>query len=133
MTAALLVTGCGSGLELVEVDGIVMIDSEPVPNAEVVFRPAEGRPSIGRTDVAGHYVLQYMEGTSGAVPGSHQVTITTYLEADPDSSDPVIQQGLPEIIPDIYNTRTTLTADLKPGQKNTVDFPLESAKAVGLR
>jgi hypothetical protein len=132
MVAALMI-GCGDGLELVHVEGIVTMDAEPVANADVIFRPADGRPSIGKTDGVGHYVLHYMEGKAGAVPGTHQVTISTFVEADPDSSDPLVQQGHSETVPECYNTKTTLTADLKPHQPNTVDFPLESAKAVGLR
>jgi hypothetical protein len=120
--------GCGgNALGLVEVNGTVTLDGTPLSDADVIFQPVDGRPSIGRTDSDGYYELNYMDDKQGALPGTHQVRITTYIERDLDHSDPAIQEGRPERLPAIYNRQTTLSADLKPDQSNTVDFALQSA------
>lgn len=120
--------GCGgNALGLVEVNGTVTLDGTPLSDADVIFQPVDGRPSIGRTDSDGYYELNYMDDKQGALPGTHQVRITTYIERDLDHSDPAIQEGRPERLSAIYNRQTTLSADLKPDQSNTVDFALQSA------
>jgi hypothetical protein len=124
---ALTTIGCGSDLlELVEVTGTVTLDGKPLPDAEVIFQPADGRPSSGRTDTEGRYTLQYMDDKSGALPGMHSVRVSTYIERDQDHWDPSVQAGRKEMLPQTYNSRTTLTADLKPHESNVVDFSLNS-------
>ena len=66
----------------------------------------------------------YTQEERGAVPGHHQVTISTYIEADDSSPDPKIQQGRKEIIPVKYNAQTILEARLP--DRSQVDFQLES-------
>jgi hypothetical protein len=129
---AVSAVGCGDSVELVYVEGTVTLDSQPIPDAEVIFRPEDGRPSAATTDSKGHYVLHYLPDRAGALPGTHRVVISTYIEADPDSPNPVIQEGRAEAIPECYNTSTTLTAELKPGQSDTLDFALRSTQVTGL-
>lgn len=130
-TAVLLtwsLAGCsgGSGVKLVPVEGVVTLDGKPVGDAEVLFRPAGGRPSGGRTDPEGHYSLSYTREEKGALIGEHQVTISTYLEADDESPDPVRQKGRVESIPQKYNKRTTLKVEVQPDDVVIADFSLES-------
>ncbi len=111
----LLPWGCnrGSEVKLVQVTGTVLFDGQPLPDARVVFQPtAGGRPSLGTTGADGSYTLRYMEGAEGAITGPHKVLISTFIEPDTDSSDPVKQAGRPERIPAEYNTQSTLTTDL---------------------
>lgn len=124
--------GCGDSVELVYVEGTVTLDSQPIPDAEVIFRPEDGRPSAATTDSEGHYVLYYLPDRAGALPGKHRVVISTYVEADLDSPNPIIQEGRAEAIPECYNTSTTLTAELVPGQSDTLDFALHSTQVTGL-
>ena len=126
------VVGCSDSVELVYVEGTVTLDSQPVPDAEVTFQPQDGRPSSATTDSEGHYVLHYLPERAGALPGTHRVVISTYVEADLDSPNPIIQEGRAEAIPECYNTSTTLTAELKPGQSDTLDFALHSTQVTGL-
>ncbi len=128
----LFVVGCGDSVELVYVEGTVTLESEPIPDAEVIFQPEDGRPSAGTTDSQGHYVLHYLPERAGALPGTHRVVISTYIEADPDSPNPIIQEGRAEAVPECYNTKTTLTAELKPGQSDTLDFALHATQVTGL-
>ena len=125
-----VVTGCGGGnrLELVPVKGVVTLDGKPLADARIIFRPAEGgRPSNAVTDSYGSYKLKYTEDQYGALPGKHSVSISTFVEADPDSSDPLIKTGRRESLPANYNTQTTLQAELESGSSEKLDFELKAS------
>lgn len=128
--AAFLAIGCGGGdgPSLVPVEGSVTLDGQPLAEARIIFRPAEGgRPSNAVTDSDGNYKLQYTEDRIGALPGKHSVSISTFVEADPDSSDPVTKTGRRESLSPKYNTQTTLQAELDTGTTEKVDFELTSS------
>ena len=127
---ALAMSGCGSGdrLGLVSVSGVVTLDGRPLPNARVVFYPAGGgRLSHASTNSDGAYELQYTEGKSGALPDKHKVTISTFIEADPDSPDSLVKTGQKESIPAKYNVQSTLQADLSDGHSEVLGFDLTSS------
>lgn len=128
----LTAAGCGGGKEigLVSVEGVVTLNGAPLPDASVIFRPTKGRPSIGITDTNGRYRLEYIEGQKGAIAGQHKVSISTFVEPDRDSSNPLLQKGRPELVPAQYNAKTTLVADLKSGENEVVDFDLEARKSL---
>ncbi len=115
----LQLTGCGgggSGVELVPVRGTVTLDGKPLEGARVTFFPQPGgRPSYGQTDPSGHYELVYIDNLRGAIPGTHKITISTFVEPNSDSSDPLEQQGQPETVPSNYNSQSTLTTDIEKG------------------
>lgn len=119
------VIGCGGGggaSDLGQVTGTITMDGKPLENAEVVFAPPTGRPSMGLTDSNGKYELNYIRDIKGAVPATHKVRITTRPEEVADNySGPAFK----EPIPAKYNADTTLTADVKLGE-NTFDFELKS-------
>ncbi|MDB5338150.1 MAG: hypothetical protein JWN70_3769 [Planctomycetaceae bacterium] len=120
--------GCGGNLKLVPVEGTVKLNGEPLSDARVVFYPeAGGRPSNARTDADGRYSLEYIEGEPGALIGKHKVSISTFVEADPDSTDPLIKLGHRETLPAEYNKQTTLQAELESGSREEVDFDLKAA------
>ncbi|MCA9115143.1 MAG: hypothetical protein KDA79_08650, partial [Planctomycetaceae bacterium] len=74
------------------------------------------RASFGTTDSEGRYELIYTPEQPGAAVGHHSVQVTT---ADPQS--PAGSEELPAV----YNTQTTLSANVKPGE-NPIDFALNS-------
>jgi hypothetical protein len=119
-----VLSGCGSSgrPDLAQVSGTITMDGKPLPDAQVVFSPADGRPSTGATDASGKYSLTYIRDVKGAVLGTHSVRITTVPKStsDQDGVAPVIDP-----IPAKYNVNTMLTGEVKSGE-NTVDFPLES-------
>ena len=123
-TVLLFTTGCGRPAgqpDLGTVTGIVKLDGKPLPKVNVMFGPVSGRPSVGVTNAEGKYELSYLDRTKGAKVGSHIVSITTwYLEEDSPEA-----LNTPEKIPNIYNTKTTLKAEVKPG-KNEINFDLNS-------
>lgn len=114
--------GCsgGGGPELASVGGHVHLDGQPVPGASVIFTPENGSPSYGTTDEAGYYTLSYSINKEGAIPGKHKVQISTSRSGDDDADGSTIP-SVPEKLPEQYNRRTTLTAEVKPGT-NTIDF-----------
>ncbi len=121
----LLALGC-SGTpsdqpELGSVTGSVTLDGKPLVNVWVGFAPRDGRSSMGLTDKDGRYKLDYLFDTPGAKVGQHTVTITTPQEDESGGEVPNFR----ELIPAKYNTKTTLTAEVKPGQ-NKIDFALTS-------
>ena len=72
--------------KLAEVYGTVTLDGVPLANVKVTFQPKTGRPSIGTTDPAGHYRLEYYsEVKSGAQIGSHTVRVDTAGKGKQDS------------------------------------------------
>lgn len=112
-------TGCQDGPDLVEVEGVVMLDGQPLEGATVTFRPIEGRPSFGTTDAEGHYSLAYTLEKPGALAGGHSVSITTLRAA----SDDAPRRFVKDRVPPRYNTESTLRVVVEPGQK-THDFTL---------
>lgn len=117
--------GCAPGDRppLGNVSGAVTLDGQPLADAEVCFAPAQGRPSLARTDSSGRYALNYVGTTKGAMVGSHRVYISWPL---PDSDEePVKPTAARPPIPERYNRKSTLTAEVRGGS-NTFDFKLES-------
>lgn len=107
------------------------MDGEPLQDVEVVFRPLEGgRLSSGRTNEFGEYRLEYLPGQPGAIVGSHQVLVSSFVEADSDSSDPVKAEGRKESIPSAYNSKSTLETEVTPGSSYVINFDLESSEYV---
>jgi len=119
--AALIATvGCGSSEstgrpELGRVQGIVTLDGAPLPNARVMYFPADGRGSSATTDASGAYALDYTDSVAGAKVGQHTVQITT-ARMDDDTQ---------ERVPSIYNVKSTLAVEVKSGN-NEFNFNLTS-------
>lgn len=130
----LSIAGCGGGPddrpELGEVQGTVKMDDKPLAGATVKFQPENGRPSTATTDEAGHYELIYRPGVPGAAVGKHTVEIRSFREANPDADDPALHAGQKETVPVEYNEESTLTADVKAGENEPIDFNLKSGGKV---
>jgi hypothetical protein len=132
---AVSLAGCGgprsdySKLALVEVDGVVTLDGEPLSGATVVFRDPQGSFSAGVTDAAGHYRLQFDSVKSGVTPGRKTVSITTRPVGE-GGEESGAEEGEPppakERIPARYNRASTLEVEVTPSRR-THDFALESA------
>lgn len=124
---SLLTAGCGSSYSLGTVTGTVTLDGKPLPHATVIFSRGQGRMSVGTTDEAGRYELQYTASEKGAEPGAHTVRITSQIDAVSGEGDLAAVEGRKELLPPRYNEKTELTAEVKPG-RNTIDFDLTSVK-----
>lgn len=126
-----VLSGCGAGgPELIPVSGTVRMDGKPLADAQVRFIPEvqgsePARPTIGRTKADGTFVLEYSTERQGVLPGKYRVLINTGRVAD-DGRKGVRIPGVPETVPDIYNTKSTLNAEVS-SEHHTFDFDLESA------
>jgi hypothetical protein len=67
----------------------------------------------------------YTRGVEGAVIGEHKVSISTYVEGDPDSD----VAAAPERVPAKYNAQTELTREVEDGS-NSIDFELDSKSPI---
>src|SRR5262245_52464661 len=68
--------GCGSGgPQIVEIEGTVTRNGQPVPSLRIFFEPAKGRPSWAVSDQNGHFKLDYDIDHDGALVGSHTVWV----------------------------------------------------------
>lgn len=115
----LLVFGCNKGgPQVAPVHGHVTLDGKPLANADITFQPVGSeRPSTARTDPEGKYQLMYKRGESGALVGQHRVRISVSHEVVPN----------PPIIAKQFDTETTLTREVKPGD-NEYDFDVTTEK-----
>jgi len=113
------ISGCFGGgeslPELTIVTGTVTLDGNPLPGANVIFQPQQGKTTFAMTDESGEYELMYNQDVAGAVPGNYTVKITK--EKNPE------EPGI-ELVPAKYNEKTNLKADVKPGEENHFQFDL---------
>jgi hypothetical protein len=103
--------------DTVPVTGHVKLDGYPIEGVDVVFFPAEGgRPALGVTDDSGKFTLSTFESADGAIPGNHNVAI----------SSPNVIQGK-SIIPAKYSDPKTsrLTCEVREGTAEFI-FNLKS-------
>ncbi len=130
----LVTSGCWgstSGPELIEVEGVVTLDGQPLPNATVRFVPVTHpgkveytRPAVGRTDEDGEYFLEYSLSREGALPGEYTVAISTFRDPGEDEEGLPVP-GKPERVPDTYNLKSTLVADVS-AEGGPYNFDLKS-------
>lgn len=78
LLVAAMVAGCGGRPDRVEVSGKVTLDGQPLPNANIHFRPMPGedmRDSVGSTDENGEFVMNCFGDEDGVPPGEYRVAI----------------------------------------------------------
>jgi hypothetical protein len=116
-----MMVGCGGGSALIDVNGVVTLDGDPLPAAMVVFTPARGRSSHGTTDAAGAYRLSFTNDLAGALPGEHAVSIATgKADGNEDARVPSKDR-----LPSRYNAKTTLKVTVDASHSKH-DFSLDS-------
>jgi hypothetical protein len=130
---ALAAAGCGPGGDMrprEPVSGKVTLDGQPLDRGEITFVPTagDGPPAGGKIENGIYTVAR----ADGPVPGPHRVSIFSAKPTGkkiPDDSDPkILYDDQAETIPDRYNARTELTAEVKSGGENTFDFELIGRK-----
>jgi hypothetical protein len=131
LAAPLVIAGCGGATDELPrqaVSGKVTLDGQPLKEAMIQFVPAEpGATTAGGSGVVdGNYSISKSEGL---VPGKYQVSITSTPPPSPlppgaTPGDPVAPPK--ELIPVIYNAKTTLSAQVAKDVPNTFNFELKS-------
>jgi hypothetical protein len=125
MLFAAALSGCTKS-DSVPVTGTLLLDGQPVDQAEVQFNPKTGRMASGVTDASGHFKLSTAKPNDGAVPGEYTVTLFEYYPAD----KPPKMTGGP--LPSRFSTKyanpatSPLNAKVERGAKN--DFKFEATK-----
>lgn len=126
--SCLMAIGCGGpggdAPELFPVTGTVTFDGKPISEGSILFR-ADGGTGAG-------YAAEIKDGNYEieTVPGEMKVEITASRivpgkfgeAASPDEEPPPLSEMY---IPEKYNTKSTLTAEVKADGENTIPFKLE--------
>jgi len=107
--ALLSFSGCSDPeYSLMPLSGTVTLQGKPLANAQIMFSPVGNQPgpsSYATTDDQGQYQLVTLDqDKSGAVVGTHRVTITTARAINPDGGE-----GSPlsrELVPRPYRDGT---------------------------
>ncbi|MFO0956075.1 MAG: hypothetical protein U0800_01265 [Isosphaeraceae bacterium] len=142
IATALTLSGCGSdGLPRERISGKVTLDGRPVDSGSITFLPtASDAPGTGAEAPirAGAFDVP---AAQGPIPGTYLVLVSSPV---PDASRAAPKRkargvaedtsgtGTPEAaevplresIPEEYNTKSTLKAEVKSGGPNTFEFPL---------
>ncbi len=132
-----LLSGCGDGLSVAEVEGVVTVGGKPMEQIQVEFVPlGTGIPSVGITDASGRYSLTTNDGKQkGAFVGSHRVAVrdaavlgNQFLGRAGEDVD--MSQGRKTRISLAYADaqRSPLTKDVEAGKKNDIALEVEPAK-----
>jgi hypothetical protein len=111
--------GCKKSSGAVAIHGRISFHGEPLSKGTVTFFPASGRPAPASI-VNGSYSTELVPGDYTAIVEVAPEYPKGFKEGDPM---PTAKMELPEQ----YTTRTksTLTATVKAGQDQTVDFELK--------
>jgi len=113
--------GCDSGPSLYEIKGIVSFDGVPVAKGDITLRPE--KPSTapqGAMIKDGSFVMKASEG-------KYKVEIIS-TRVVPGKKGPMGEDAIEEFIPQKYNTKTTLGAEVKTTGNNELIFELTSKK-----
>jgi hypothetical protein len=113
--------GCDSGPSLYEITGKVSFDGVPVAKGDITLRPE--KPSTapqGAMIKDGSFQMKASEG-------KYKVEIIS-TRVVPGKKGPMGEDAIEEFIPQKYNTKTTLGAEVKTTGKNELLFELTSKK-----
>ncbi len=69
--------GCSTSGKPIKVEGVVMLDGKPLPNAAITLLPddAQGRPASGVSGTDGSFRLTTLSSGDGAMAGTYKVTV----------------------------------------------------------
>jgi hypothetical protein len=143
---AVVVAGCNKTASVkgvVKTSGVVTFQGAPVAGASVTFYPdAGGQAAAGTTDAQGKYELTTLNANDGAKPGTYKVMIskmetsglgatmsqeeqTKYVEEHGSPPPMATKNALPAQYAEV--TTTPLTATVKDGDMNEINFDLQGA------
>ena len=110
-----VLTGCGEtgppGPTLVDASGSVLLEGQPLADADVSFIPLESTEGIGgraRTNESGQFEVQYLRGGTGLPSGTYRVTVSKRVMPDgspvaaDDQTDPIESPAM-ETLPPAYS------------------------------
>lgn len=125
LVALQTLTGCGrGGPEIVEIEGTVTRNGQPLPNVRIYFVPDDGRPSWGVSDDNGKFVLDYDLDYDGAKVGNH----TVWIQDESGNVDPTLAMSgaakpkrnpeMAQILEKYGQGKSQLKVEVKKADKN---------------
>lgn len=109
------------------VNGIVIVDGQPLPGAKVTFIPDKDSPGLGgiaETGSDGKFVILGAKGESGLQPGRYKVTVSKGVLKNPggeESVGAIVEEiDLKDELPPMYSSPAqtqlvyTITGDGQP-------------------
>lgn len=120
-------SGCNSspeGPELIQVSGNVTYDGQPLEDGRIRFRLTSGDLRAFETDIVdGKYALETYEGPMQVEVRASRIVPGKFEQASPDDEPQPVGEMF---IPEKYNAKTTLTAEVTPDGDNEFPFDLTS-------
>jgi hypothetical protein len=104
LLAAALLAGCSSSARRYPVEGQVLVGTQPVAEAMVLFHPQFKTPPgdpkpLGITDSEGKFQLTSLQANDGALPGNYLITVE--LRQERPSGEELVRDG-PNLLPPRY-------------------------------
>ena len=131
------IAGCGSsdGLNRQAVTGIVTCDGKPIPAGAILFEPEtyQSGTAVGGTVRKGSFTIAERDGP---VPGAYKVRIymSSGVQAAPaEGQSDRSPRPMVEFLPEQYNAKTELRAEVSDGGANRFRFSLSSNPHSGTR
>ncbi|MDR1141431.1 MAG: carboxypeptidase-like regulatory domain-containing protein [Planctomycetaceae bacterium] len=121
------ILGCSYGTFKADVQmvrGTILLDGEPVSDADVVFHPQDekGETAGGHTDKQGNFVLTSLYGNigRGALQGEYHVTVSKLESIAVPLKGGEVEWDAKELLPPIYQDvkKTPLSAIIHKGKNN---------------
>jgi hypothetical protein len=133
VAALVAVAGCGGGgaaddRPRQEVSGTVTLDGRPLASGSIQFQPSSAQEGVvaGALITDGKYSIPRDQGL---VPGTYSVSISSVESSSPPPGPPgpsgPPSQGPQDLVPAKYNTQSTLTIKVEPGNARPFDFALQ--------
>jgi len=130
LAMALLLSGCGGNTMkgLVNVEGTVTLDGNPLPEGTVTFMPVDvsngGSPSSGKIDSNGSYELQFSKSNTGIKPGTYVVTVNSWeTVATMDAKGKAVPGK--SRIPEKYSSSDASRIEITVNDESSQTFPIE--------
>ncbi|WP_165070745.1 hypothetical protein [Paludisphaera rhizosphaerae] len=133
LTTSLALTGCGEREpERHPVAGKVSLDGKPLATGKVTFVPLDG-PTASVAEVRDG-VFQ-VDRASGPASGRYQVEIVAVALTgkkipNPDVPGRFLDEER-DLVPERYNLKSELIAEVAPGAQNAFEFALSSERPAG--
>lgn len=128
VAAALAGCAAGDGLDRRPIAGVVTLDGRPLAAGSILFEPADAESGtvVGASIRDGRFDVPRRDGP---VPGRYAVRIysASAEQAPPRAGEsPRKPRPMVEAIPARYNTQSTLTAEVGPGESAAFRFDLRT-------
>jgi hypothetical protein len=136
LVLCLALGGCGApsdDLPRQALSGTVTLNGQPLEVGIIQFQPASDQEPVpaGAEIKDGAYKVPRDQGVT---PGNYRVFITSSGSKNQPALTPAESSGekmpkvMPDLIPEEYNLKTTLTAKVEAGKDNKFDFDLKRKK-----